>query len=94
MISQETNGRISDKAPAEYVADRDIFPGGAVGALLSAHFGDGKVLDAMTQATEQLGDEAVGVVYEKFLKPRDRAILQRVREACGVPPTDASNTDV
>ena len=40
LISNETNGKIKDKAPAEYIASAEIFPNGASEALLAPHFLD------------------------------------------------------
>jgi hypothetical protein len=91
LISEQTNRRIRDKAPAEYLADPILFPSGTADVLLAPHFVEGKALDAMTQGAEQLGAEAAQAVYERFLNVRERAILQRVREACEVPPTEDSN---
>jgi hypothetical protein len=85
LISDETNGKIRDKAPAEYLASPDIFPGGSSPGLLSPHFIGGSALTAMTQATEELGNDAARAIYESFLKARERSILREVRDACGLP---------
>jgi hypothetical protein len=84
LISDETNGRIRDKAPAQYLGNLDIFPAGASSALLSPHFIDDDAVAAMTRATEGLGTDAARATYESFLRAREGAILREVRGACGL----------
>lgn len=89
LISDETNGKIKDKAPAQYLANPDIFPGGASSSLLLPHFIGGEALVAMTQATESLDKAAAPILYESFLRARERAILREMRDACGLKSAES-----
>lgn len=58
LISNETNGKIKDKAPAEYVSDNEIFPSGARPELLEPHFIDDTTLPILQESFEDLpGDD-------------------------------------
>jgi hypothetical protein len=84
LISNETNGKIKDKAPAQYVNDAAIFPSGARTELVEPHFLAGDVLHLMQQASEELPNEALAALYERFLEARESAILEEIRSACGI----------
>jgi hypothetical protein len=47
LISDETNGKIKNKAPAEYLASKEIFPSGPKDSLLSDHFIEPDAIEAM-----------------------------------------------
>lgn len=90
LISDETNGKIKDKAPAEYVASKDIFPSGGTETLLAPHFISTEGLAALKGTTEGLSNEDAATRYEDFKKHREATIIARIRQVCGVPATSGS----
>ena len=84
LISDETNNKIKDKAPAEYASSTDIFPKGTTGPLLEPHFLDEHALAAMRLADESLPDDEVIKVYDEFRQAREAAIVREIRMACGI----------
>jgi hypothetical protein len=86
LISNETNGRIKDKAPAEYIADPTIFPAGPQPGLMEPHFIDEASLAHIRAATERLTRERALDVYQHFLQAREAAMIAEVRRACGITP--------
>jgi hypothetical protein len=86
LISNETNGKIKDQAPAEYVRNPSIFPSGPSDSLLDPHFLGGPVLDRLREASEDLDQETAQSVYDEFKGLRERAMIARIREVCGVAP--------
>jgi hypothetical protein len=100
LISDETNGKISDKAPADYLADTDIFPSRERWDLLDAHFVDDTALTLMQSATDTLSNEDAAALYDRFVQAREAAMIADVRRVCGVTasaahePEDADDDDV
>ena len=94
LISDETNGRIKDKAPADYVRDVDIFSAGARIDLLEPHFIDEGALTAMTEAAEDLSDEALLERYERFTRAREASIVAEIRRVCGIDNPSVDVIDV
>jgi hypothetical protein len=95
LISDDTNGRIRDKAPADYVVDSDIFPSGARHDLLEPHFIDPAGLSLMREAVEQLSNNRAIALYERFVQARGAAIIGEIRRACGIAETsDAEPADL
>ena len=86
LISDKTNAKIRDKAPAAYVASAVVFPSGASPSLLSPHFLDERALDAMRSAGEGLAPAEIARLYEEFRSARESAIIAEIRAACGVRP--------
>jgi hypothetical protein len=84
LISDETNGKIKDKAPADYIVSAEIFPSGAHDALLAPHFLDGTRASWLREATEELSSDEARTLYERFLSDRERAIIEEIRRVCGV----------
>jgi hypothetical protein len=82
LISDETNGKIKNKAPAEYLASKEIFPSGPKDSLLSAHFLGFDAVKAMQRGTADLSDEELSVVYEDFCRAREQAIVAEIRRLC------------
>jgi hypothetical protein len=89
LISDETNGRIKDKAPAEYLEDIEVFPAGARLDLLEPHFIDDATLPLMHAATEGLPNNECISGYSRFLQAREAAMIEEIRRACGIA-ADAS----
>jgi len=83
LISDGTNRRISDRAPADYLSDESIFQGPAA-ELLEQHFVVGRALDAMESATAELSDHAVRDVFEEFCSARQAAMIAEIRRRCGI----------
>ena len=90
LISDETNGRIKDSAPAAYLADRDIFPNGPESQLLEPHFIGPESVTMMQEAKETLSSEEAIAIYERFIQRREAAIVQEIRRVCGVPDPSSS----
>jgi hypothetical protein len=84
LISDETNGKISDRAPADYIVDSDIIPLSKREQLLSPHFIDDQIIALMERATETLDYADAERLYENFVQEREAAILEEIRRACGV----------
>src|SRR3954469_10498695 len=84
LISNETNGKIKDKAPAQYLEDTAVFPSGSRRDLVEPHFLEEVALQPMQQATEELSDEELASLYERFLMAREAAIINEIRRACGI----------
>lgn len=91
LISDETNGKIKDKAPADYLRDASIFPSGARIDLLGPSFIDERSLASMSEATEDLSEEALLETYERFTRAREDSIIAEIRRVCGIkePPAGA-----
>jgi hypothetical protein len=84
LISDETNGKIKDKASAEYLRDKDIFPSGARIDLLGPHFIDDTTLPLLLAALEELPDAQAADLYGRFLQAREAAMIEEIRRACGI----------
>jgi hypothetical protein len=85
LISGRTNRLIRDRAPAAYLGDPQVFPSGAAEAVVGPHFVTAEALEAMRRATENLPDAEVVEVFSAFKAARERAIVRRIREVCGIP---------
>lgn len=86
LISDETNLKILDNAPAAYLDRIDIFPSGPSEELLNPHFLTGAAVDAMEKAGEDLSKAQVSEVYEEFRSAREAAIITEIRRVCDVIP--------
>ena len=80
LISNETNGKIKDSAPAEYLGDRDIFPDGPHPELLAPHFLDETAKQLLAKAAETLPDD------EDAQPLRALPASAAGRPRCGDPP--------
>lgn len=85
LISDETNNKIKDKAPADYIDSAQIFPSGPTEELLKPHFMPSDSVEAMRRATEALTNEQAAKVYEEFLQAREAEIVEEIRKVCGTP---------
>jgi len=61
LISNETNAKILDKAPGNYIEDPDIFPAGPSPELLEPHFISEEVVALMKKGVESLSGEEAGL---------------------------------
>jgi hypothetical protein len=86
LISNETNGKIKDKAPATYLNDTDIFPSGPRSDLLQAHFVDDGIAARLGEAVEALPNDQASQLYEGFVRDREAALIAEIRRACGIFP--------
>lgn len=84
LISDETNGKIKDKAPAAYLVDPEIFPSGASAELLTPHFLDDQCEGLMSEATEAMSNDDAAALYGRFVQAREAAIIGEIRKACGI----------
>lgn len=84
LISNETNSKITDKAPEDYLRDRAIVPSGPVGNLLGPHFIDETTLPLLLDAVEGLPDAEVADLYGRFVRAREAAIIAEIRRVCGI----------
>jgi hypothetical protein len=89
LISNETNGKIKDKAPAEYMNNPDIFPSGAGSDLLEPHFIDAHTAVILDGACETLTDEQAETLYQRFVQSRQAAIIEEIRRVSGIAPGPA-----
>jgi Protein of unknown function DUF262 len=85
LISNETNRRIKDKAPAVYIADPAIFPSGTHPGLMDPHFVDATSVSLIRAASEALTHQQTVDIYQRFLQAREAAMIQEIRRACGIP---------
>ena len=86
LISDKTNGKVKDRAPAEYLTNREIFPSGATSELLRPHFLADAALAALQAAAEGDDPNEVSARYEAFRTAREAAIIEEIRSVCGVVP--------
>lgn len=93
LISDETNGKIKDKAPADYLADAEIFPTGAREDLLDPHFLDATVTPLMSAAVDDLSNEDAAALYERFVEARQAALVAEIRRACGITAPPAGRVE-
>lgn len=84
LISDETNNKIKDQAPAEYIEDSKIFPFKDRERLLTPHFLSSAAVESMKKATSTVSDDSLKQSYAEFCKSRETAILNKIREVCGV----------
>jgi hypothetical protein len=84
LISNETNNKIKDKAPADYLNDADVFPSGARSDLLEPHFLDASTLAIVQSAVEDSPDDQAADLYNRFLQARQAAMIEEIRRACGI----------
>lgn len=92
LISNETNAKIKDKAPADYMSDADVFPSGAREDLLGPHFIDSTTTPIINAALDDLSNDDLTDLYERFLQAREAAMIGEIRRACGITetPSDAA----
>lgn len=93
LISNETNGKIKDKAPAEYISDDEIFPSGARPDLLEPHFIDDITLPILQEAREDLSDDDVADLYTRYVQARQQAMIEEIRSACGITEAPAEEDE-
>jgi hypothetical protein len=84
LISNETNGKIRDKAPAEYLGDAEIVPSSSPPETLQSHFIPAETVTILNLAVEHLSGDEVAALYERFLAAREAAIVAEIREVCGI----------
>ena len=84
LISDETNGKIKDKAPSDYLSDTAIFPSGARPDLLAPHFVGESMLPLLRGAIEEMSDAEAAEIYGRFLDAREAAMIEEIRRVCGV----------
>lgn len=88
LISDETNNKIKDKAPADYLNNVEIFPSRPIESLLEPHFLTKNAVDIMKQAKEDVSNETMDEIYDRFLRAREEGIIAAIRKACGLESGD------
>ena len=86
LISDETNGKIKNKSPAEYISSADIFPSGTGDSLLLPHFINQPMVGMMSKATKTMADGDLEKIYGEFLRAHESAIVSEIRKVCGISP--------
>jgi hypothetical protein len=84
LISNETNGKIKDKAPADYLNNAQIFSLDKREALLLPHFIDDATLPFLLGAVEDLPDTDAADLYQQFINAREDAMIREIRRVCGI----------
>jgi hypothetical protein len=84
LISNETNRKITDKAPADYLKDPELLPLGAGAELLGPHFIDDTTLPLLLAAIEDLSNVQTTELYGRFVQAREAAMIQEIRTVCGI----------
>jgi hypothetical protein len=84
LISNETNNKIKDKAPADYLNNEDILAPEKRDALLLPHFIDDATRALLLGAVEDLSDADAADLYEQFIRAREDAMIREIRRVCGI----------
>jgi hypothetical protein len=84
LISNETNGKIKDKAPADYVADPDILRAEALAERLQPHFISSEMVSLLQVAEESRSAAEIEDVYSRFVSAREAEIIREIRRVCGI----------
>ena len=93
LISDATNRKITDHAPAKYISLPSVFRGD-VSQLLGPHFIGPAALDALARATTELNGDSLRSVYDEFTRSREAEILAVIRRVCGIKVSDDSSVNV
>lgn len=91
LISDETNQRIKDKAPADYLRDPEVIPSEAREELLEPHFIGSKCESILLESTEALAADQVSGLYEGFLEARQAEMIREIRSVCGIVESPAAS---
>ncbi|HEV3077024.1 MAG TPA: DUF262 domain-containing protein [Thermoanaerobaculia bacterium] len=82
LISDETNARMKDDAPATYLERSDVFAGGDRVDALAPHFIDSPGVALLRAASEGLQPEQLEALYEEFRTSREAAIVAEIQKQC------------
>jgi hypothetical protein len=93
LISDETNGKIKDKAPKEYLEDTNIIRTTTRAELLLPHFIDGAALVVLLNSEESLSVAEVSARYTEFVRLREEAIIGEIRRVCGIEVSASSDSE-
>lgn len=83
LISDETNNKIKDKAPGDYIVSKEIFGGELKDELLAGHFVSSAAKANLKKADGNSKDETLKL-YEEFKELREKTIVEKIRRVCGV----------
>jgi hypothetical protein len=84
LLSDETNRKIKDRAPADYIGDGRVIPPESAETRLLPHFLGPAALEAMRQAADSLSSGSATKVYDDFLRAREAALVSEIRRICGL----------
>ncbi|RKQ90871.1 hypothetical protein C8N24_0686 [Solirubrobacter pauli] len=93
LISDKTNQKIKDKAPAVYVDSAQVFADGDPSQLLELHYCPPSVADLLRAAAETPTNESVPELYARFLDAREQQILEEIRAVCGAHAAQPGDRD-
>lgn len=92
LIANSTNGTISAQAPHDYLNDSRVFHTDPA-KVLGGHFVNEEALALMRSATDELDADQVRQVYSEFSRIRERTLIERIRQLCGVSRTHSQQVD-
>lgn len=84
LISDETNNKIKDKAPGEYLDSAEIIQKENREDLLLPHFIERENLDVLLTIAESLDFSEATAKYGDFVRLREEAIIGEIRRVCGI----------
>ena len=93
LISDRTNQIIKAKAPAVYLNDERVFPQ-SPSSVLAKHFIDDHSVNEMRRADSGLGSDEIRQIYNSFKDSRERLIISKIREVCGVTLHEPTETEI
>ena len=92
LIADSTNRSISAKAPSDYLKDSNIFHAAPL-QVLQGHFVALGALNFMQEATDGLSDDEVRSLFRAFCSEREKALIERIRQFCGVNQVHETHDD-
>jgi hypothetical protein len=93
LISNETNGLIKDKAPADYLNSADIVNPARREELLGPHFIDDVALATSLKATEKATVSEATSLFYRFLDVREQSMIAEIRQFCGISQIEGIDAD-
>lgn len=93
LISNETNGKIKDKAPKEYLEDASIISANTRADLLLPHFVDEATMAVLLGSEESLSPAEASAKYAEFVQLREQAIIGEIRRVCGIEISAHSDSE-
>jgi hypothetical protein len=93
LISDETNGKIKDKAPKEYLGNASIIRADTRAGLLLPHFIDEATLAVLLDSGESLSAAEASAKYTEFVRLREDAIISEIRRVCGIEVSATSDSE-
>jgi hypothetical protein len=92
LLANSTNGTISAQAPHDYLNDPRVFHTDPA-TVLRGHFVNDEALAVMKSASDELDPEQVRQDYSRFSRIRERTLIERIRQLCGVSHVHANQIE-